>query len=194
MAVDYTGVDSIRWDDIPVPFQGTLNRMVYDDILNLESLDRQDYNIIVFPKSIGELGPQVIESLRQCFAATHFQKNRIAVICSMRIGNWQSDFSKFRNLAAVFEHNHDYQLDDGAFSALSNDGVVQLECELREIYPQFCYPPQIQQDLVELYLRCPHIRACTSQLNDDCRQNISRYPNSRNARIVYAVVPFERVA
>ena len=80
--VNYTGIDIVKWK-----YQEILHidnsYFINKDITEWTKLDENDYNVIVFPKSIGEFSDKDFNIVCDIFVNTDFSEKRICGLCSL---------------------------------------------------------------------------------------------------------------
>jgi len=184
--ISYTGLDVVDWnywDDI-----GENNTwFIHQNIDNLKELDDEDYNIIIFSKSIGELSRSSFWNLEKIIENTHFVSDKIMLLSSVRKSRTNIDISRVEDLAKIFTNEHNYKcLDDSSECWYYDNTRLEYECD------EFTYPNEIRDYLLSLSTRCTGFldnlfESCYS----DCK-DMNRCPVTRTSQIQYQVLRLKR--
>lgn len=184
--VNYTGVDIIDW-----MYKGTLKnkhtKFLNLDISTWNQLDRNDYNIIIFPKSIGEFNLQTFGRIEGIFRQSHFEQKKICLISSLREQRTTFDTNRFRNLSEILNNTHGYTCLDNIDEVrdYGNQGI-------RKICYDFVYPEEVERFLTSLLKKCPgYIENNNTSHHDDC-VCLNRRPVFRTDHIRYQVARFQK--
>jgi len=133
---EYHGIDAIEWD-----YWGRLGNAAYDrsvrDIANLSRFDRNDYNVICFPKSLSEFDAKTYRHLKTMIEDTEWTSDQILLAGSFRVSYEDKDFRRFESLLDLLCEVHGY--DYGEDSNLRN---VSSDDTLFSEFPEFFTFPQ----------------------------------------------------
>lgn len=177
--VYYTGIDKIDW-----LYRDTLENndceFINCDITEATSLAREDYNIIIFPKSIGEFSGEGFNNIIECFKQSSFTEECICLVSSMRDTQHHIDSDRFKQLLNVFTTHKNYQrLDlDIDYFYFSNNAIITLD-------QNFVYPDEIKGFLTSLQDQCGSYEPGNINCDDICPTHINRSPILRAGHIKY---------
>lgn len=81
--IRYTGIDVVRWK-----YTDKLGRdgsvfFLNQDITQWDKLDETSYNVIMFPKSIGEFSHPVFTHIKTMLQNSTFEQDRVCLACSL---------------------------------------------------------------------------------------------------------------
>ncbi|MFC1588032.1 hypothetical protein ACFL54_06970 [Planctomycetota bacterium] len=184
--IDYTGVDLVNWRY----FDNMELEDVYfyqKNIADWEEMDEDNYNVIVFPKSIGEFSVPDFASLCKMFENTTFSEDRICVLCSLMELGRGSDMNRCKKIANILTKKHGYScLDD------TSKYWHYKEAGIRKYCWDFVYPDNIKNYLDGLQRHCPtYIENGNVSCKDDC-DNLNRSPILKTTYINYSMLRFKR--
>lgn len=110
--ISYTGIDMVDWD-----YRDNLDMeeayFINKDINEIERLDEYNYNIIIFPKSIGEFDTNTFLKLKDIIANTYFIENKIILLSSIRNTRCNFDIDRLIEIIDIFTNKHNYISLDG---------------------------------------------------------------------------------
>lgn len=190
MGVRYTGLDVIDWG-----YWDDLNQdagFIQTDISQLEELDEQAYNIIIFPKSIGEFDDVSFAKLLKAVEKTVFTSNRLIVISSLRNTRKDYDIDRLKLLINVFKNNHGYcVLDDVDVYTHYKKKDNGYDYRIGDIIPGLEYPEYIKNYLISFYSNCQGLdEECDSK--EECKKLFTRYPITTMSQVNYQIIRLER--
>jgi hypothetical protein len=177
----YTGVDIIRWK-YRDKFDNEDCHFLLKDITDWDKLDEEDYNVVIFPKSIGEFSQEQFLKIISTFENTKFASDRIILISSVREQSDSFDIPRLARIISVFEDSQKYVcLDerDTCTKFVENVG-------LRKYFPDFVFPQDILDFIANLVSRCKGFQENSKTCEDDC-QNLNRSPILRTKHIRYQI-------
>jgi hypothetical protein len=190
--IRYTGIDITEWE-----YWDTLGidecYFLKQDINELDMLDENNYNIIVFPKSIGELDDKTFNRLKYVIKNTDFSCDKIILLSSVRTSRDFIDIDRLGRIVNIFECAHDYSCLNSKteytyFEKDSNDKY----CSLDRICSDFTYPQHIRNFLTSLNSRCKgFVENWFKPHEEDCKQ-MDRLPISTVSQIKYQVLRLEK--
>lgn len=105
--ISYTGIDMVDWDyrdNLDIEEAYFINK----DINEIERLDEYNYNIIIFPKSIGEFDTNTFLKLKDIIANTYFIENKIILLSSIRNTRCNFDIDRLIEIIDIFIKKHNY--------------------------------------------------------------------------------------
>ena len=184
--VRYTGVDIINWE-----YRDTLGnnqaQFITDDITNRKRFDDETYNVIIFPKSIGEFNQQAFNRLKTIFRQSQFTQNRMFLINSLREQRSGFDVNRFIELSKILTQTHGYRVIDDVKEVRTYENVG-----LMKICSACKYPDNVQEFVISILERCPgYIKNKKQPHQNDC-ECLNRKPILRTQHIKFQFVRFER--
>ncbi len=183
----YTGIDLVRWQYLDA--QGLPNvRFLPQNITAWQSLNRNDYNVFLFPKSIGEFPQSVFNHTQGMFARSSFAQDRVCGLCSLMDKGLNHDAGRFACIAHTMETSHKFQcLDDvdTHWNMPKNEGLYNV-CS------DFIYPNDIKSVVENILEKCPTWVANGQTCLSDCASQINKSPILRTSFIKYQLLRFER--
>lgn len=166
-SVHYYGYDKVEWS-----YKPDLSTSPYSffkqDIFQLPTFPLNTYNIIIFPKSIGEFDKNR-DILYNLFKNTRFSSKTMILISSLREGRACIDNPIFSSIVDILINIHGYTLKNVPC-------VCQIqEKGLKKICPSFNYPDNIKQlfENGELLNRCKTFQQSKKKCEDKC-DNLKR--------------------
>lgn len=185
----YTGIDKIDW-----AYKDRLNNdnyyFIQQDISEWEILDWDQYNLIIFPKSIGEFECNTFRNFKNALKNTDFLQDKICLISSLRDAYSDIDSNRMEELIQIFESVHNYQcLDDKTSYTHYKENVG-----LKKYFDEFDYPDYIMDFVRTLIEQCQEYvnndyLACTSE----CEQQLNKSPILKTGHIKYQIKRLERL-
>lgn len=184
--IRYTGVDIAPW-----VYQDKLGlkkvRFLTQNIADWKKMDRNDYNVFVFPKCIGEFPANIFESICKMFEKTQFSEKKVCGLCSLMDKGMNSDADRFRRIAQIMMESHGFHCLD----ELNNYWTAKRNEGLRAICPSFVYPDDILDRVKYLLNECPTYGEKEKACENDCA-NLNRWPILRTTSLKYKLLRFER--
>lgn len=180
--VYYTGVDKVDW-----LYRDTLENdnceFINLDITEENSLPRDDANIIIFPKSIGEFSHEGFQNVLECFRETSFTEERICIVSSMRDTYFQMDMARFQRIIELLTKQKNYRTIDSDvdYCQYYNDAITTID-------QNFIYPDEIKEFLCTLHSKCNGYERNTFECDSACPPLINRSPILRAGHIKYQIV------
>lgn len=173
--ISYCGVDIIDWD-----YKESLGnpnfKIIITSIRDFEIPEVNDYNIIIFPKSISEFDNESFDSFLDIMSKSEFAQNDIFIISSsMNIG-FQHDESRYKRVLEVliakgFE-NETYN----PTKEIKNKGWLGF------LVSGFNYPDEIKSFIESLASKCQKFIANNKNCEPNCQEQLNKSPilNARN--------------
>ncbi len=163
----YDGIDIIDWS---YRYQYQYNNTDFDkvsfiqkDISNLPKLPRNDYNIIIFPKSIGEFDDVHIERIIKILENSKFTNKKLCFIASIMCQGVHNDYDRFNKIIQSIEKSNGFK----CIGKEENDANLSKKA-IVSIYPGFQYPNLIRNYLESLKDNCPIFIKNQSYCEDEC--------------------------
>lgn len=182
----YTGVDSCDWN-----YRDSLGNHEYYfeniDINNWTKFDWDGYNVIIFPKSIGEFSNDTFNALLKAIEKSRFKSNRLILVSSLRSSRVDDDGERLTRIINVFENHHEYNCMDDKNNYIHYRQNVRLD----EYFPQFHYPNHILESITSLIENCDTYSRNGEACKDDC-QYINKWPILKTGLIKYQIKRLER--
>lgn len=182
----YTGLDAIDWS-----YQDTLRSkecwMEHKDILSWDRLDETGYNVIIFPKSIGEFNDTVFAHIKEVFKATEFDQDKICFICSLIDKRVDKDAIRFKQLADLMRYDQGYScLDDPNYYEQWDRPVG-----IRSLCNDFVYPEDIKMQLNNIISHCLEYKKHDKPCHQACTE-ANRFPILNSKYMKWQILRFER--
>ncbi|MTV50058.1 hypothetical protein GJ688_13865 [Heliobacillus mobilis] len=181
--LSYTPLDKIEWmytDDLG-------NDCCYpeiSDITNWSSLDWDRYNIIMFPKSIGEFSNETFGKLITAISNTEFCQTEICILCSYRATRVEYDVARLRAIVNTFINVHNYT----SLDAVGNYYEFPDGEYYSDIHREAVYPKDIYDAVSELLCSCDTYRRNNyNSCEDDCK-SLNRRPMKKTSYIKYDII------
>jgi hypothetical protein len=187
LGMRYTGLDIVDWE---YSDNVGLNEyyFLHTDINELTELDEEYYNVIVFPKSIGEISNATFNCLIRVLSNTNFKDDRVVLLSSVRKSRDFVDVNRLATITDTFEQVHGYKCLDDRRQYYFDDN----ERYLYEIYNNFIYPEDIKIFIKDLHTHCQgFINNGFESHEADC-SDMSRWPILKTSQIKYQVLRLER--
>lgn len=191
--ISYTGIDMVDWDyrdNLDIKEANFINK----DINQIERLDEYNYNIIIFPKSIGEFDTNTFLKLKDIIANTYFTENKIILLSSLRNTRCKFDIARLIEIIDVFKCDHKYIcLDKGTSYWYIKSNVYGDDYRLEEVCTDFIYPEDILNHLISLNNSCKgFIENCNNPCDDECSTTMNKWPILKASQIKYQIIRLER--
>lgn len=182
--IRYTGIDAIDWK-----YKRKLgNNKIYfvnEDINGWKELDEDEYNIIIFSKSIGEFDSKTFSNIKSIFKATSFSENQICLVCSLREQRRSIDIDRFEEITKIMKDEHAFETED--------DPRIFYYYKERQWLGQLCsdfnYPDHIKDYITSLSQKCPNFKKNgNTSCEPDCSDLLDRYPILMSSYLNYQIV------
>jgi hypothetical protein len=184
--IDYTGVDIVDWE---YQFSGSDNksRVYHEDISQSSVLDYDDYNVLVFPKSIGEFPDAVFDAICRMFENAEFANDHIVLLCSLMDQGGFYDSQRVERMASALQ-KHGFKCLDSADEYWHMPGSSGLN----NYCSGFDYPDGVLATVKSLANFCPTHNEQGGPCKSDCKSRLDRWPILTARYIKYALLRFER--
>jgi hypothetical protein len=184
--VRYTGLDIVPWN-----YQDSLGRgsvfFLEQDVTGWDKLDEATYNVIIFPKSIGEFSRQVFDHVKNMLKDSTFKRDQVCLACSLMDRGKESNIKRFAELARTMTADH-------GFTATKNptsSWYFPKDQGIRGLYSDWIFPNDILDFLKELAEHCPKFELNGKSCRNDC-SNLNRWPILKTGRIAYQALGLRR--
>lgn len=186
----YTGLDVIEWG-----YWEDLYNEVYflrGNIGEISELD-EEYNTIIFPKSIGEFSISDFNNLKVCIKNTNFTSDKIMIIASMRNKRIGYDMNRLREFTNEFKEKGYRVLDDEDTYRNFPKKTNGYDYRLNDIIDGFNYPNDIKDFMISFYKNCQGYidngyRCCEYE----CEKSLKRYPITTMSQVAYKTIRLEK--
>ncbi len=186
----YTGLDKTDWC-----YKEDLGRCQYSyingDISLWQSLDADDYNVIIFPKSIGEFSNRVFNHVQKILLHSNFTEKNIVLISSVREQHSPTDMYRFEIIANILRKNFGYtNLDNCTTYYHIRDAGTGFG--LSRCCDSFYYPDEVKHFLLNLQNQCPIFKKYRKSCQSDCQDLLNRNPILTARYIQFQINRFTR--
>lgn len=185
--VRYTGIDVVKWEQWD-SLESDSAWMIAKDIATWTEFDEPDYNVVIFPKSIGEFSTSLFEHIKNVFNSTAFTKDKICLICSLRDKRSATDVGRFAALAKTIEDVHGYTCIEphNQYYYYDENVYIGKECE------GFDYPDDVRAEVTTTLSKCLQFAANGSDsCSPDC-SDMNRFPILKTTYMKWQILRFER--
>lgn len=189
--IRYTGIDMVDWDyrdNLDIEESYFINK----DINEIERLDEYNYNVIIFPKSIGEFSINTFLKLKDIIANTCFTEKKIILLSSIRNTRNDFDIDRLIEIINIFTSEHNYMsldVKDRYWHYTTNE--LGYYSRLEDVCFDFVYPEDIKVYLSDLNSKCQgFIKNCNNPCDDEC-SSMNRRPISTTSQIMYQIIRLE---
>lgn len=184
----YTGIDLIEWS-----YRDTMGNneveFINEDITQWDDIGWNGYNVIIFPKSIGEFTDKDFNQLLGIFQNSDFIEDKIVLVSSVREQNDSVDTNRMKQIINVFEGTHKYHcLDKKTEYTYYKENVG-----LAKYFKNFNYPDEILAYITSIIDKC---KVYEENWFESCEQNcatlLNKYPILKTGHIKYQIKRLER--
>ena len=192
--INYTGLDIVEWLYMDRCGEGNVY-FINQDIRELERLDEDDYNIIIFPKSIGEFDKITFNNLKKAIKNTNFTNNKLVLISSLRNSKIDYDIDRTIEIMNTLKDEHKYEPIEVEDLEKCKDYPKKYngyDYRLEDIIDEFMYPQEIKDYITKLYTECQEYKDNNKCCEDDCKQILGRYPITTMSQMKFQIIRLER--
>lgn len=192
LPVAYMGLDKVKWE-----YRDNLNIDNYNfltqDLTAIDKFMGKNYNVIMFPKSIGEFDSCTFDNLKNIFINTEFISDKLVLISSVRKKRDIIDIDRLETIADILEKSQRYKcLDNKRVYTYYPKNNMDEYYKLEDICDKYIYPKDIENFLINLNQNCEgYIENGYNQCDDDC-EIMNHYPIKRCSQIEYQILRFKR--
>jgi hypothetical protein len=188
--LSYRGIDAVEWG-----YQEDFEELNYQidciDLGQIETID-DHYNIIIFPKSIGEFDDTTFENFLELLKNTTFSKKKLVILSSLIKTRVDWEISRVIQIVNVLEEHHGYKCKDNPNQYRVYEKNVGEEYRFEEICDTFYYPPNIKKFILELNSHCQGYEENDSEpCNEDCTI-MNRHPIIKTSLVNFQILKFIR--
>ena len=184
----YTGIDRVSWN-----YRETfgLENIEYRDIEvdDIKSFEDGEYNIIIFPKSIGEFSESTFNHLKDLIFDTKFAGNKVVFVASIRKARFKDDFLKVDEIREIFTKKG-YKLID----VYDHTELTELDdrCSVSDIVSGVEYSKEVDEYFDNLYKLCKEYQKTGRVCDSACINNLTRKRVSTMSQANYQILYLER--
>jgi hypothetical protein len=188
----YTGFDIVKWNYTD-KLKNKNALFINNDINKIGILDEDEYNVIMFPKSIGELDNTTFNNLKDIIRNSNFNKDRIILLSSIRKSRNLFDVDRLSDLVSILENTHHYQcLDSRQERTLWEKNDNGVFPRFADICDNFIYPQDIRNFIASLNSKCQGYNSKSlGTCKDDC-DIMQRYPITTTSQSEYQILRLEK--
>ena len=155
----------------------------------MDKLDKDNYNIIIFPKSIGEINGNEFQKLLDIFEKSPFKCGKMIIASSVREQSDDIDVHRLSNIIDILIEEH-------GFNCLDKKTTYTHFTEdvgLRRHFPDFVYPQQIIEFISNLLEQCEGYRLnAQKSCEGECESILNRWPILRTGHVKYQIKRLEK--
>lgn len=189
--IKYTGLDIIEWDYWYECHEEAY--FIHDDIGNLYEFNEDMYNIIIFPKSIGEFSESDFEKLKECIRNSRFINDRIVFIASLRNTRIDLDMGRAEEVINIIADKGYEILDDINTYTHFNQKDNGWNYYINEIVPNLKYPEEIKEFMIKFYKGCQgYIENNGECCERKCEEVFTRKPITTMSQVAYEIIRLEK--
>jgi hypothetical protein len=185
------GVDRVEWDAAAAVFGGIGGTFCQADLSAPDSLDRFDgteFDLIVFPRSLGEIHSAIQEKLIQALSRIQCRDQHWVVSFARKEGNYlNQDMQAFRQIAAHWnEKGFSTSTNFDQYTEFSSSKAWRTVCS-----PWWDYPSSVYDGLEGFQSLCSQLGVCG--ISGSCRDVFSRMrPMMKSGYSRWQVAEFTR--
>lgn len=165
----YRGIDSVDWPYKKIFRDENAGFDVCDASMFKNFSDR--YNVIIFPKSIGEFGRTAFRGMLTAFRNTEFRQNRIILAASLRDTYIDDDIGRMEQIVNTVARANNYLVKDGI-----NEIYSYKDGWLGNTFKGFDYPDEINDYLDKLHTQCLNFNKNNKACAETCKEILDKHP------------------
>lgn len=189
--IRYTGLDVIEWD-----YWDECDEEAYflnENISVRDELDENNYNIIMFPKSIGEFSDKDFRKFKETILNTNFIKNKIIFVASIRNTRVDFDKGRFKEIIEVMKKKGYSALDDVDNYICCGNKNNGYPYRINDIVYNYCYPQDIKDYIITFYKDCQgYIENNNKCCMNECIEIFTRNPITTMSQVAFQVIRLEK--
>lgn len=189
--IRYTGMDIVDWG-----YWDKCNEEAWflkSNINDLDELDEDEYNVIIFPKSIGELDDNCFDNLKQCIENTNFTREKIVFIASMRSKRAEDDLNRFGEIISIMIDKNYHNLDNYDEWTYFNKKKNGYHYRIGDIITNLEYPSNIEEFMINFYKNCEGYKENDLECCEkECKEIFTRRPIKTMSQVAYTIVRLEK--
>lgn len=190
--IRYTGLDVVEWayrDEC-----GNEAYFLQQNINEMKSLDEGDYNVIIFPKSIGEFSTEDFNKLKISIRDTEFSSDRLILATSLRKKRIDDDLDRVAEIAKILRDSKGYSILDNMNSYIyyrNKDNGYPYR--INDIINNYLYPEYIKEYLINFYMNCQgYIDDSVNCCKDTCEPVFTRLPITTMSQVAFSIIRLEK--
>lgn len=189
--LEYISMDNIYWN-YRTPIDPKHGRYITGDIASIEKLNRNDYNIFIFPKSISKFNKQQFKNIIDCFVNTELISKRLVFLSSVEDteNNLAHDIARLGDLVNEICEVHHYknmnQIEQYFYFSDKFYGIKAVD-------DRFNYPIDVLRCVSNLHGRCNNFNKDMYRCNYDCKHSLNRTPILTLHHIRYQIICLEKI-
>jgi hypothetical protein len=186
MDIRYTGVDIFEWQ-----YQQALFPECYflqEDLQAMSKFDKDTYNIVLFPKSIGEFSAATLKAIHKAVKRTKFKAKNLCIVSSARTERLPQDSARLVALVNLFCKDHGYtcQDDPSTYWRFPDKKGLAAYC------PGVVYPNDLLVWLTKLLEQCESYSHAGKTCESDCAYQLNKWPMLSSKYINYQICTLNR--
>lgn len=182
----YDGIDQVKWKNR----YDLKKRLNYNFIIkNVDTMDKlvvKNYNMIMFPKSIGEFSDSEFEHVKYVLEDSEFRDDKMVLICALRKYRREMDLAHLYEIRDIFTSMHGYEVTDEI------NYVSQDNKSLGSIIDGIDYPREISEYVANLDCKCKNYRKQGYHCQPDCDSVLKRWPVLTRSQFAYDILFLEK--
>ena len=186
----YHGLDKTDWQYKEEWAVGNYN-FCKTDINLWKRLDADDYNVIIFSKSIGEFSNKEFEHFQTILLNSNFTEDKLVLISSIRQQHSPTDMYRYEEIANLLTKNFGYNnLDNSQTYFHIRDAGKGFG--LSNCCGDFYYPDKVKTFINNLLHQCPVFRKQQKPCEDDCVEALNKDPILTSSYMQFQINRFTR--
>jgi len=186
--IRYTGIDKTEWD-YRINLGNKEINFYNQDIGLLDRLYACNYNVIIFPKSIGEFDSQLFLKIKTIFRNSRFSEKKVFLVSSIRDQRKDFDANRFSEIVDIMTTVHLYKTNDDPRRYF----YFPEKRSLCQLTGGFTYPDHIKDFITSLSKKCPNYKKNGNKsCEPDCSEILDRNPILTNSYMCYQIVRLSR--
>ena len=188
--LEYISMDNIYWN-YRTPIDPEHGRYITGDITMLEKLNREDYNIFFFPKSIWKYSNQQFKNLIDCFVNTNMTEKRIVFLSSIQDTdkNLVRDITRLEDLLSAVSKAHRYKSSNRTHQYYYFSDQYY---GIKAVEERFNYPNEVLRFVSNLHNKCNNFNKNMYRCMYDCKLSLNITPILTLQQIKYQMICLEK--
>lgn len=184
--ISYSGIDLIEWDCLD-SFGNPNFNIIINDIKNVEFPKKNNYNVIMFPKSISEFDDESFESFLNALMKSKFTQDIVFLVSSVMNKGFIFDSKRYEKVVEFLK---------GIGYVCKNYNPTQeikTKGGLNQLDSQFDYPNDIKDYIISLSNCCKKFKTSKTNCYFDCKTQLNKWSILRTEYISFQINCFERI-
>ena len=178
--IAYTGIDITDWD-FADSFGNSNFIRLFEDIKSIILPEENNYNIVIFPKSISEFDDESFNTFLSNLSITKFTQDKIILISSSMDIGYQFDEQRYKIVLQQFE-SFGFKPD----KYMPPQEIAQ-KGGLNRLDSQFDYPNNIKDDISYLSTECKKFIETGENCEIECLNQLNKSPILRTNYISFQI-------